>query len=432
MKNNASLLYSLALVVGDIIALVAAFGGAFFIRGLSHVPVAHPLPGSTYIGIFLLLAPFWIFIFALLGLYNSSIYEKRFVEAGRLLIGSFIGLLFVGSYAYASNRVVFPAKLVPVYGFILAFVLLVILRNLARWLRGTLFSFGFGITNLLLIGNTAVASEIIESLADAKVSGYRLVGIVGASARTLKKYPHLPHFESFEQAMSRLRPGDIHGIVQTELFAASEKNNQFLEFAQTHHIAYRFVPGNSELFVGNIAVELFRGSVPVIAVHQTALIGWGRILKRISDLVFGLVALVVALPFMLLIALAEKLFDPLGPVLYKDPRLSRFGSSVYVYKFSSHKRKFNGLTPEQAFAKMGRPELARVYRQNGDQLPNDPRISRVGHFLRRTSLDELPQLFNIIKGDISFVGPRALHPEEWKRYELKKFILAIKSGLIFL
>ena len=68
---------------------------------------------------------------------------------------------------------------------------------------------------------------------------------------------------------------------------------------------------------------------------------------------------------------------------------------------------------------MGRPELARVYRQNGDQLPNDPRISRVGHFLRRTSLDELPQLFNIIKGDISFVGPRALHPEEWKRFEQK-------------
>src|SRR5690348_2919050 len=108
MKSNASLLYSLALVVGDFLALVAAFTFAYLIRGqLSSVPVAHPIAGTTYLGILLLVTPFWILLFALMGLYNSSIYEKRFVEAGRLLIGSFIGLLFVASYAYASNRIVF-------------------------------------------------------------------------------------------------------------------------------------------------------------------------------------------------------------------------------------------------------------------------------------------------------------------------------------
>ena len=91
--------------------------------------------------------------------------------------------------------------------------------------------------------------------------------------------------------------------------------------------------------------------------------------------------------------------------------------------------EYNGLLPEEAFAKMGKPELAVQYRANGDQLPNDPRITPLGKFLRKTSLDELPQLFNILKGDISLVGPRALVPRELANYPFKNLLLSVKSGL---
>jgi hypothetical protein len=104
MKNNASLVYNICLVVGDFLALVAAFIAAFIIRGHFYTaPVAHPIDATTYIKIFAALAPFWILIFGLLGLYNSSIYEKRFQELGRLLIGSFFGLLF-GDYPKSATR----------------------------------------------------------------------------------------------------------------------------------------------------------------------------------------------------------------------------------------------------------------------------------------------------------------------------------------
>ena len=91
--------------------------------------------------------------------------------------------------------------------------------------------------------------------------------------------------------------------------------------------------------------------------------------------------------------------------------------------------KYNGLTPEQAFKKMGKPELAKAYRKNGDKLDDDPRITRLGKFLRATSLDELPQLINVIRGDISLVGPRALIPQEINQYKKKDIILAVKSGV---
>lgn len=87
------------------------------------------------------------------------------------------------------------------------------------------------------------------------------------------------------------------------------------------------------------------------------------------------------------------------------------------------------MSPEDAFTKMGKPELSKTYRDNGDQLDKDPRVTAFGRFLRSTSLDELPQLFNVLRGDISLVGPRALVPAELNQYPNKSLILSVKSGL---
>jgi exopolysaccharide biosynthesis polyprenyl glycosylphosphotransferase len=430
MKSNASLIYGLILVVGDFLALIAGFAVAYAIRGpLSDVPVANPIPVSEYLKVFSLLLPFWILVFGWLGLYSSSIQEKRFRELGRLLVGAFIGLLFVIGYGYIVDKVIFPARLVPVYGFGLAFLFLVLFRNIAREIRAHLYKYDVGITNVLLVGNTKVAQELVQNLADRHLSGYRIVGVVGNKVHSSEHFPHIVVFDTFEDATKKLRADDMHSIVQTELYADQKTNNQILEFAQRHHISYRFIPGNSEMFVGNIEVELFRSQIPVIAVHQTALIGWGRVVKRLTDLILGLPALIIALPFMLIIAIAVKISDPRGPILFKDKRLTRFNNLVSIFKFRTLKYTYNGLTPEEAFSKMGRSELIKQYRDLGDQLPNDPRVTAVGRFLRRTSLDELPQLFNVIKGDISLVGPRALQVNELEKYDKKDLILAIKSGL---
>lgn len=429
MKNNASFVYSFFLLIGDFLALVAAFAGAYLLRvTFDDRIITHPVSALGYLWLLMALTPFWLLVFGMLGLYNRNIYEKRFSELGRLLTGSFIGLLFVVFVNFVTVKPIFPAKLVPIYGFILAFIFLVIFRNLLRWLRTTLFSYNIGISNVLVIGDTAVAEELIESLHNSKVTGYRVIGVVSSRALSQERFADIPIFASPAHAFEHFEPSQIHSIVQTQLYSDTERNNQVLNFAQEHHISFRFIPGNAELFVGNLEVDLFRSSLPVITVHQTPLIGWGRIVKRLFDLVVALLLLVIASPFMLIIALLELLFGG-GSVFFRQTRLTRYNREFRVFKFRTMHPRYGHGTAEEDFALMGKPELSQKYRQNGDFLEYDPRITGIGRFLRRTSLDELPQLFNVLKGDLSLVGPRALIPKELSVYAKKHAILSVKSGL---
>jgi len=421
MKNNASSVYSLLLVVGDFFALLTAFVVAYILRvKIDPRPLIEAIPAWTYLHTFLFVLPFWILIHAFIGLYDHSIYEKRFSELGRLVVGSFIGILVVIGYNFVTNGRLFPARLVPIYGLGLGFGLLLLFRTLARGLRTLLFSYDIGINNVLIIGDTTVTDKLVDMLQDSRSSGYRIVGVVGNKKR------QVDHFANFQEAIKRLKNKDVHSIIQTELYGDPNENTAILSYAQTNHISYRFVPGNTDLFVGNIDVEIFR-DIPVIAVRQTALNGWGRIAKRLFDLFVGMSLIIILSPLFVFVALLNLLLS--GEVFFVHTRLTRFNKPFKVIKFRSQYKKYDGTTPEEAFAKMGKPELAKIYRANGDYLADDPRVTPFGRFLRRTSLDELPQLFNVIEGSLSLVGPRALIPTELELFDKRHTILSVKSGL---
>jgi exopolysaccharide biosynthesis polyprenyl glycosylphosphotransferase len=430
MKNGISLIYTGLLILADSLALIAAFAAAWFMRiHWTDKPFMQGISGEAYLGVFITLLPFWILTFAFLGLYSNNIYEKRFSEFSRLLVGTFIGLLFVVFWEYVTVQPIFPAKMIPIYGFVVGFLLILLFRTIIRGFRTLLFRFNIGITNILVIGNNPIAAELVATLQNSHLSGYRIISVIGDKRKTDLS----PDFSSFEEAINGLgNEYPLHGVLQTELYANEDKNREILDYAQTHHISYRFVPGNSELFVGNLEVDLFRSAIPVIAVHQTALFGWGRIVKRVFDVLFGGFMFIILSPLMLLIALGVKLSDPKGPVFMRGKqqgRLTRFNRVFKVYKFRSHYAKFDGKTDEEVFTMIGKPELITEYRKNGDKLDNDFRVTPFGKFIRSFSLDELPQLINVVKGDISLVGPRALVPHELESFGKKHTILSVKSGL---
>lgn len=427
MKNSSSLTYNVSLVVGDALAIVAAFTLAYILRvSLNHRALSAHVHAINYITILSSLLPFWILIFALLGLYTNKVYERRFNELGRLAIGCVIGILFIISYSYLFNVTIFPARLVTIYAFILILAFVIVFRTSLRGIRREMFRYGYGVNNVLIVGDTLATKRLIEAMRDTNVTGQSVVGVVGGIKHSLKLDSTCPAYSSFESAIGHMNTR-IDSIIQTELYSNSDKNDEILSYAQQHHIAYGFVPGNSELFFGNIEADLIH-SIPIIAVHQTALIGWGRVVKRLSDLFFGLLFLIVSLPLMILVAIAIKLTDG-GPIFFRHERLSRYNKKVRVFKFRSHRVGLSGLEPEEAFKKLGRADLIKEYRESGDRLEKDPRVTLIGRFTRLYSIDELPQLFNVIKGDISLVGPRALVAYELDQYPQKNLILSVKSGL---
>jgi exopolysaccharide biosynthesis polyprenyl glycosylphosphotransferase len=409
--------------VGDFLALLAAFAVAYILRvRLDERSLIQQIPAETYIYAFIFVLPLWILVHSLIGLYRKEIYENRFSEFGKLIIGSGLGMLVVIGYDFVIDGTLFPARLVAVYGLLLGFGFLLVFRTLARWLRAVMFSYGIGVNNVLIIGNEKASRNIVRELENTRHSGHKIVGIVGHISQRFHS------FDNLDGATEHLKNTPLHSIIQTELYGKSEKNNEIMTYAQSHHISYRFIPGNDELFVGNIEVELFRGT-PVVTVHQTALVGWGRVAKRLFDLAVGTILLILVCPILLLVALLMKLTNLSEPIIFSQSRLTQFDRPFTVYKFRSQYKKYDGTTPEKAFTLMDKPELIKKYRAQGDFLADDPRVTPIGRFLRASSLDELPQLINVVKGDISLVGPRALIPEELNQYHYKHHILSVKSGL---
>lgn len=425
MKNNSSFVYAFSLVVGDFLALLSAFVLAYILRvSLDPRPLINQVGATDYLRIWFLLTPVWIVIFALLGLYRRSIYEYRLKEISGLLIGSVLGIMSIITYDFVVQANVFPARLVPVYGLGLGFLFLVFERTIIRATRIMLWRYGTGINNVLLIGDSELIAKLISFMNHPARTGYKIVAVCS------KEKPagyRGQYFNVLEDALAKIEASNIHTI----LYVGNSKDNYKVDLAlaaaQANHTAFKYIPTHEGILSNNIEVELFQ-NLPVVSVHQTALTGWGRILKRLFDFFAALFGLILASPLLILVAIMIRLSD-WGPALFKQKRLTRFNTTIDIYKFRTIKMEYNGLSPEEAFEKMGKPGLAIKYRTNGDFLTNDPRITKIGRFLRKSSLDELPQLINVIKGNISLVGPRALVPRELQHYPFKNLILSVKSGL---
>ena len=289
MRNNANLFYSILLVIGDFLAILAAFSLAYILRvKFDDRPLIVQISAYSYITAFLFALPFWLVSHASLGLYTRNVFENRFREIGRLILGSFIGVLIVVGYDFVTDGNLFPARLVPVYGLFLSFGFLIVFRVIARICRRTLFAYGVGIDNVLIIGNPKSSHGVVDELIDTKFSGYNIVGTVGFKIEDSQ----IDAFDDFEMAVKKLKNRSINTIVQTKLYSSENQNTDILSYAQKHHIAYKFIPGSDGVFAGNIEVELFRG-VPVVSVHQTALVGWGRILKRLFDIALSFLLIII-------------------------------------------------------------------------------------------------------------------------------------------
>jgi exopolysaccharide biosynthesis polyprenyl glycosylphosphotransferase len=421
MKNNGPFLYRLCLAFGDSFALLLSFTAAYILRvSIDSRPITTEIDSLQFITSIIALLPIWIFILYSLGLYSREIYEYLPKEFGRLLIVAAFGILIMIAFSFFTSTPIFPAKLVAVYAFGISFVLLVSIRTIIKYIRLRLLDRGYGTLNMVIVGNSPATLSLSEYFYKNPRSGYVVTGIVANKAYVLPSLESRK-FSSLKHALKDSHP-DV--VIQTDTHQQEENYKLVID----HHASYSYVSEYQALSSTRNDIEIL-GTLPVINVSTTPLIGHGRAVKRVLDIFMGSLILLLALPLMLIMAIVSKLAEPRAPIFFKQQRLSRYNRPVYIYKFRTVRPRFNGMSPEEAFEKMGKPELSKQYRDNGDQLEKDPRITPFGRFLRATSLDELPQLINVIKGDISLVGPRVLMPSELSQYPNKNLILSVKSGL---
>ena len=432
MLSKNTKFYSLILVASDFIALVAAFGVAYIARvALDDRNLLTTRDDSNYILAALAIIPVWLVVLAVLSAYSSVTYNRRLVEWGKLAVGAFIGVLLVIGWEYIVNVRIFPARLITVYVLIGAFLFLIIGRELLRFGRGFLFRRGRGTSRVLIIGNSAATYDIANNLANTEKSGYRIVAI--ASPKNLMAESdyakNVKHFTSVDDALKQIGILKISTIIQTDLYESANRNQQILSAAQSRHINYSFIPGEAEFYAGKNTVDVFLG-YPIINVSQTPLIGWGAIAKRIFDSIVSIILVLLLSPLLLLITLLQLIFNP-GPIIYTSKRLSQYSTPVGVYKFRSMSAKFGKKSAIEEFEEMGREDLVAEYKRDF-KVENDPRITRFGKFLRDSSLDELPQLFNVVRGDLSLVGPRPIPKRELDAKFTKTrgaLLLSVKSGV---
>lgn len=427
MLGRNSNYYSLFLLLIDTLVLLVSLTLAYVLRVQYDArPLVSSVYALDYIFGLVTIIPFWIATFAFLGLYKSNVYNRRLVEWSRLAAGSLIGILLILGWEFITENTLLPARLVAVYALVISFLLVVLERELLRSLRSQMFKYGVGTNRVLLIGSSSAVADIARNIADTKKSGYHVVAIAGP--KSVVPYElNISHYPKVESALKFIDSDHITTIIQTDLYDSQERNQRILSAAQMRHISYNFIPGEPEFYSGKNTVDVFLG-YPLISVSQTPLIGWGEVVKFCFDTVVSLLIIIVLSPVFLLLIILQKILNP-GPIFYVSKRLSRFSEPIGLIKFRSMSAKYGKKDASLEFEEMGRPDLAEEYRKN-HKVENDPRITRFGHFLRQTSLDELPQFFNVLKGDLSLVGPRPILPQEVNFARNKTALLhSVKSGV---
>lgn len=381
-------------------------------------PVIFNLPWEKYWPLVLIVAVGWIIIFAFSGLYHANPNRKLTSELNRVFFACATGFAAITIYVFFTFQK-FDSRFLVLASWVLAMVYVAIGRIMWRLLKILCYRLGLGLRRTVIIGSGEVEEQISNTLQSQSHLGYKIIG-------------QMPGFDW--EKLKNLKKTGIDEIIFTDPKSHEDEALSTIDFANEHHITFKY---SADLFAtvsSNMAVSTIAG-IPIIELRRTRLGGWGRILKRTMDIIGSLFLIIIFSPIFLLTALIILVESGL-PIIYKNERVGQEGKKFLTLKFRSMYQEY--CTGEQ-FGKTGQDALKlekKLIEEKSEKkgpvykIKNDPRITPFGRFIRRFSIDELPQFFNVLKGEMSLVGPRPHQPREVNKYEKwHKTVLAIKPGI---
>ena len=312
-------------------------------------------------------------------------------------------------------------------GWLLSIVLVTFMRIIYGWLIGELRKRGLDRARVLIVGAGPTAALVAERLDRHRTIGYHVVGVVENTyterlrAMAEEKVGGAPVLGTLHHLRETVRAMKVDEVIVALSGASDKELRNIIGLIQDESVSVKIYPDAFQLITHNEVSVAELSGLPLMTVKDVALRGWNRVLKRAFDVSFSLVVLVLTAPFMLLIAAIIKLTSP-GPVFFIQERVGLDGMPFLIVKFRTMRVETSD--KEAPSLKDGMP---------GWTVANDPRRTGIGAFLRRFSLDELPQFYNVLVGEMSVVGPRPEQPayvQEFAQWN-RKYLLRHreKSGI---
>lgn len=410
--KKSELIFTSLLVPLDFLMLLSAGLFAYFLRINPWVAQYRPvlfhlnLPFGRYFGLIAAVSFFLLIVFALVGLYQIKTRRQLLDDFFKIVIGVSAGIIILVFYIFL-RREWFDSRFLILAGWLAAIVFVFLGRLLiSQWQNYLIRKQHLSPQKVLVVGSDGISQKIIEQIKKEPVLGYQLVANLTE-----------PDIEQIKAKVSN--PG-VEEIILADPDWPKEKILELVNFCEEKHLIFKFVPNLFQTLTSNTSVDAL-GDVPIVELKRTALDGWGKITKRIIDFFGALTGLIILSPFFAVVSFIIK-WDSDGPVFVRLKRISR-NKEFELLKFRSM---------IQDAERLKRFLWAYNERQDGPlfKMKNDPRVTRVGRILRKYRIDELPQLINVLKGEISLIGPRPHQPDEIAQYRKRhKKVLAIKSGM---
>jgi exopolysaccharide biosynthesis polyprenyl glycosylphosphotransferase len=381
-----------AFALADAAAVVVGLAAAYFLRfGTHFVPVTKGYSPVEYLRMLPGAVVIWLFWINQEGLYEFRERAFNLQILRKLFWANLLALMTVVTLHFFLRTLEF-SRLVYALVLVTCFVSLaaerLALDRVLAWARrrGKVAS-----TRVAILGMGPLAQHLAGRIAGHSRLGMKMIGFIAAHEREAAGADLAwPVLGPFDRVREVVREHEIEEIIAAQPNLAPEQLLDFILECEKELVRIRVVPGLLQAMLVEMSVEQIDG-IPLYGLKETPLRGWNVVLKRAFDVVVSATALAVMSPLMAVIAVAVKLSSP-GPVFYRQTRVGLDGRRFKIIKFRSMVADAEAMTG---------PVWA---------APDDPRVTRVGRFLRRWNLDELPQLWNVLRGDMSLVGPRPERP----------------------
>lgn len=424
-RTHRKMIYGLILIINDIVFLAIAFFLSYYLR--FHVGILGEVAEIYYVDtnysfysiVFILSA---ILIFSIFRLYNWDQIYKGSGYYSRIIKGIVINIIVIILAGYIFELFTFSRKWVFLL-FIFSTLLIVISRLTIELVTNRLLRKLDIKSRTIIVGIGEDANRIEDSFRKYSMEGKAILGYVDKKVKILKNRKYCKEFNILGY-IENIREVIYKNNIQRIIVSGPEYNYdeilEILEKIKGLDVLVMVFPGFFEFSVKRMSMREIAG-IPLMQVSNIGFFGFNLFLKSAIDYLLGIVIFIVFIPIYLIVGLAIKIDSP-GPVFYRQKRLTKGCRVFYMYKFRSM----------FVDADKRLSELRECNEADGPifKMKKDPRITKVGRFIRRFSIDELPQIINVLKGELSLVGPRPPLPEEVKKYgewEMKR--MNVKQGI---